>query len=218
MDENILSEVFDDVYRQEFSEFDDTPSHFFSLKHRKAVKGIFYPQAVTYKVKRGTPIKRRLLIALLVILLSAIGVAACAAVSRSFSFKEKGEFTVMTPVIDQNAPIMIDDYYYLPAVPEGFELYDQQRCLTSSSFYYKDGSGRVFFFSQSVKESFYVYYNSEGWFTEEIKINERPAVYFTEDGINGTIVWDNEDFILEIGGDLSKEELIALAESVKIEP
>ena len=63
-----------------------------------------------------------------------------------------------------------------------------------------------------------MYYNSEGWFTEEIKINERPAVYFTEDGIAGTIVWDNEDFILEIGGDLSKEELIALAESVKIEP
>lgn len=218
MNENILAEVFEDIYRQEFSEFDNTPRHFFSLRHRRAVKGILYPQAAVYTAKRGIPIKKRLLIALLVILLSAIGVAACAAVGRSFSFKEKGEFTVMTPVIDQNAPVMIDDYYYLPAVPEGFELYDQERCLTSSSFYYKDGSERCFFFSQSVKENFFVYYDSEGWFTEEIKINERPAVYFTEDGINGTIVWDNEDFILEIGGDLSKEELIALAESVKIEP
>ena len=218
MNENILAEVFEDIYRQEFSEFDDATRHFFSLRHRKAVKGILYPKAAVYTAKRGIPIKKRLLIALLVILLSAIGVAACAAVGRSFSFKEKGEFTVMTPVIDQNAPVMIDDYYYLPAVPEGFELYDQERCLTSSSFYYKDGSERCFFFSQSVKENFFVYYDSEGWFTEEIKISERPAVYFTEDGINGTIVWDNEDFILEIGGDLSKEELIALAESVKIEP
>ena len=218
MDENILSEVFDDVYRQEFSEFDDTPSHFFSLKHRKAVKGIFYPQAVTYKVKRGTPIKRRLLIALLVILLSAIGVAAGAAVSRSFSFKENGEFTVMTPVIDQNAPVMIDDYYYLPQIPRGFELYDQERSLTSSSFYYKDSSERFFFFSQSVKENFNVYYNSEDWITKEINISERPAVYFTEDGIAGTIVWDNEDCILEIGGDLPKDELVALAKSIKLEP
>lgn len=218
MNENILSEIFDEVYRQEFSEFESAPRHIFSLRHRKAVKGIFYPQPVTYTAKRRIPIKRRLLIALLVILLSAIGAAACAAVSRSFSFKEKGEFTVMTPVIDQNAPVMIDNYYYLPDIPRGFELYDQERCLTSSSFYYKDSSGRVFFFIQSVKESFNVYYNSEAWVTEEIKINERPAVYFTEDGIAGTIVWDNEDFILEIGGDLSKNELIALAESVKIEP
>ena len=135
MNENILSEIFEDIYRQEFSEFDDTPRHIFSFRHRKAVKGIFYPQTAVYAVKRGIPIKRRLLIALLVILLSMLGIAAGAAVSRGFLFKEKGEFTVMTPVTDQNAPVMIDDYYYLPQIPRGFELYDQQRSLTLSSFY-----------------------------------------------------------------------------------
>lgn len=218
MNENVLAEAFNAVYGEEFSEFAEPPKHLFSLRHRKAMKEILYPAAVPQAAaKRRIPLKKKLLIALLVILLSAIGVAAGAAVSRSFSFKESGEFTVMTPVTDLNAPVMIDDYYYLPQIPRGFELYDQQRCLTSSSFYYMDSSGRVFFFIQSVKENFNVYYNSEDWITEEIKINERPAVYFTEDGIAGTIVWDNEDCILEIGGDLSKDELIALAESVKIE-
>ena len=161
MDGYTLSEVFDAVYKDEFSEFDSAQRHFFSLRHRRAMEELFYPRtAATYKTSRRVSLRKRVIIVLLVILLSMIGIVAGAAVSRSFKFKERSEFTVVTAEIDQNAPIMIDDYYYLPAVPEGFELYDQERCLTSSSFYYKDGSERVFFFSQSVKESFYVYYNS----------------------------------------------------------
>ena len=218
MDENILSEVFDDVYRQEFSEFDNTPRHFFSLRHRKAVKGMLYPQAETYTASRRIPIKKRLLIALLVILLSAIGLAAGAAVSRSFLFKERNEFTFMTAAVDQNAPSMFDNYYYLPDVPQGSELYNQQRGLTNAYSAYKDGFGRFFFIGQTAKDCFEVIYETDGWFIEEIKVNERPAVYFTEDGLNGTVIWDNEDCILEVGGELSKDELIALAESVELEP
>lgn len=218
MNENILSEIFDDVYSQEFSEFDDTPKHIFSFRHRKAVKDILYSNAIqTHTPKRRISVKKRLLIVLLVILLSAIGIAACAEVSRSFLFKERDGVTVMTAAIDQNAPIMIDDYYYLPEVPQGFEMCFQYRSLTTSFFDYGDSSGRFFFFGQSVKENFNMYYNSEECSIEEIKINERPAVYFTEDGA-GTIIWDNEDCILEVGGDFPKDELIALAESVKIEP
>lgn len=213
-----LSEVFDAVYKDEFSEFDKSQRHFFSLRHRRAMEEIFYPRAAaTYKTSRKVSLRKRVFIALLVILLSMIGIVAGAAVSQSFKFKERSEFTVVTAEIDQNAPIMIDDYYYLPEVPQGFELFFQDRSLTSSIFEYNDISGHIFFFGQSVKDGYYVYYESEEWFTEELKINERPAIYFTQDGIDGTIVWDNEDYILMIGGQLPKDELIALAESVEIE-
>ena len=218
MDGYTLSEVFDAVYKDEFSEFDKSQRHFFSLRHHRAMEELFYPRAAAaYKTSRKISLRKRVLIALLVILLSMIGIVAGAAVSQSFKFKERSEFTVVTAEIDQNAPIMIDDYYYLPEVPQGFELFFQDRSLTSSIFEYNDISGHIFFFAQSVKEQFYAYYISDDWITEELKINERPAIYFTQDGIDGTVIWDNEDYILKIGGQLPKDELIALAESVEIE-
>ncbi len=52
-----------------------------------------------------------------------------------------------------------------------------------------------------------------------MNINGNYGLYLDIGGENrehGDLVWDNGDYILEIAGDLSKSELVNLAQSAKV--
>lgn len=216
MDAQMLAEVFDTVYLREFSEFDSAPRHFFSLRHRRKMKKILYPNTVyDGAAKRRAPLKKRLLIALLVIILSLIGIVAGAQISKSFAFEDIGGNTYLFAVNDKNAPSEIVTPYRLPTVPDGFELlYDEPDPYNVLVSYFDFTAERSLFLFQSVKNGFSIEYDEERFYFEETKINGRPAYFLCFYDGGGTIVWDNEDYILEVGGDFSKDELIAFAESV----
>lgn len=217
MNAQTLAEVFDAVYLREFSEFDAAPKHFFSFKHRRAMKKILFPQGVSsFTTNRRLPIKKRIIIVMLVILLSLLGIAAGAQISRGFAFDEIGGHTYLFAVNDKNAPETIETQYHLPTVPEGFEpIYEDIGEYNIFIQYHNDTSEIAFFFNQSVKNGFSVDLKDLTGDLEEIKINERPAYYFACGDIFGAIVWNNKDYILEVGGYFTKDELIALAESVE---
>ena len=215
MNEYTLAEVFEAVYKQEFAEFDDPPKHFFSLRHRRAMREILRT-APTPAAKRKLPLKKKLLIALLVILLSMIGIAAGAQISRSFAFDEIGGKTYLFAVNDKNAPTEISTLYHLPTVPDGFELLSEN-LGTYNVFitYFERSAERSLFLYQNVKNGCYFEYDEEKSYLEETKINGDPAYYLCLYDNGGVIIWDNKDYILEVGGDFSKDELISFAESVE---
>ena len=212
-----LSEVFDTVYEEEFSEFYGPTNHFFSFRHRKAMKNILYPHTVSpFTAKHKIPLKRRAVIAMIIILLSILGIAACAVISRSFAFEERRGRTALYAVNDKNAPITIETLYHLPIVPDGFEPFYEN--LGSYDFfveYFDASADRVLFFSQGVKNGFSIA-NVDIGHIEETHINGSPAYYYCYDTNGGVIVWDNKDYILEVGGNFTKNELIEFAESVEL--
>ena len=217
MNAQTLAEVFDTVYLQELSEFDSAPRHFFSLRHRRQMKKILYPNTVYEGMaKRGAPLKKRLLIALLVIILSLIGIVAGAQISKSFAFDEIGGHTYLFAVNDKNAPATIDALYHLPTVPAEFETLYESLGTYNVLVMYIDADGRSFFFDQSVKNGFSIEYDEEQSCFEEIKIGGNFAYYICLYDKGGMVVWDNEDYILEVGGNFTKDELIAFAESVEL--
>ena len=218
MNAQMLAEVFDTVYLQELSEFDSAPRHFFSLRHRRQMKKILYPNTVyAGMTKREAPLKKRLLIALLVIILSLLGIVAGAQISKSFAFDEIGGHTYLFAVNDKNAPTTIDTLYHLPTVPDGFELsYEESGKYNIFIQYCDEVFERVVFFDQSVKNGFSVGLENLTGEPEEIKINGSPAYYLVYGNDLGIVVWDNGDYILEVGGYLTKNELIAFAESVEL--
>lgn len=217
MNAQTLAEVFDTVYLQEFSEFDGAPRHFFSLRHRRAMKKILYPNTVyAGMATRRVPLKKRLLIILLVIILSLIGIAAGAQISRGFAFDEIGGHTYLFAVNDKNAPATIETIYHLPAVPDGFELfYEDYGPYNVFVDHFDRSAERSLFFDQSVKNGFNIEYDEEKSYFEEIKIGGNFAYYICLYDRGGIIVWDNKDYIFEVGGDFTKDELIAFAESVE---
>lgn len=217
MNDYTLVEVFETVYRQEFSEFDNPPKHFFSLRHRKAMKKILYPYNVsTPTVNRSIPLKKRVIIALLVILLSALGITTVAAISRGFTRKEHRDNTELFTVNAENAPKIIESVYYLPEIPEEYELYEtvsDNWSVSTSYMNYDTNRGMVLF--QTVKEGYIGHFDNEHHAFEEVDVNGHYGLYLF-DSNGGLIVWDNGDYVLEISGDFNKDELLNLAKSAKV--
>lgn len=217
MNDYTLSEVFDTVYGQEFSEFVNPPKHFFSRRHRKAMKEILYPPTVSIPAaNRKVTLKNRVIIALLVILLSALGITAGAAISRGFTRKENRDNTELFAVNAENAPKTIEYVYYLPSIPDGYKLYEQNSDSDWVHSSYIDlTSRRTITLDQDIKEGYNIHFDNERNIIEKMEVKGKYALYYEDNGF-GTIVWDNEDYVLKISGHFTKDELIAFAENVEI--
>ena len=79
-------------------------------------------------------------------------------------------------------------------------------------------TNETFDLTQHVKKSYSSNFNTEHKDLNEVDINGHTGLYidFSENEFNSSIlVWDNGDYIIEIGGDLSKDVLVNLAKSAK---
>ncbi len=221
MNDYTLAEVFNTVYSEEFSEFDNPPRHFFSRRHRKAMKEILYPQTTsTFTAKRKMPLKKRVIIMLIVILLSAFGITAGAAISRGFTRKEHRDNTELFAVNAENAPKTIEYVYYLPKIPEGYVLSEKTNDQWHEITIYTNSiTKRNIVIHQTVKEGYKTHLDNEHSILEDIYVNGHTGLYFFSkeyDDVWSEVIWDNNDYVLELSGDFDKNALIDLAESLKI--
>ncbi len=217
MNDYTLAEVFNIVYSREFAKFDNPPKHHFSRRHRKAMREILYPRSKSFAADNcHIPLKKRVLVVLMLILLSAFGIAAGAAAIRGFARQEYRDHTELFQVNADNCPKTIEDVYYLPVIPKEYELYKQIFDSGWVNLSYIDYStNKTLLFDQYVKDVFHIGFDNERGNLEEISVNGKYALYYNG-GSLGIIIWDNEDYIMQISGDFSEDELIALAGSVEI--
>ena len=235
--ENLLDEALTEYYTKEFSIYSTVPEHKFSLKHRIAMKKIFkrykrntlqlrstaVPSAV-YDVSerkfRLTP--KRLLVLLIIILLAAL--AGCSIVyftSQGFRREIHSDNTELFAVNLENCPTAIGEKYFLPEIPEGFEVLQ----TTSSPFneyisYINKQTGQTIAFIQYVKSEFdSIHFNTEKGELVEVEINGQYGLLIDlsdEENTFFNVIWDNVDYILEISGNLPKNKLLNLAQSAEI--
>lgn len=72
---------------------------------------------------------------------------------------------------------------------------------------------------QTVKEGYKSHIDNEHSVLENIYFDGHTGFYFTgkeHDDVWGGIIWDNDDYILEILGDFNKNQLIEFAKTLKI--
>lgn len=77
MYEYTLSEVFEELHRREFAEFDKPKGHIFSLSHRRAMKRILSPDQPGQSGLRYMPAPKRVAVILLLIFLAILTATAC---------------------------------------------------------------------------------------------------------------------------------------------
>lgn len=236
MSENILEEIVAESYRHEYEQFDNAPEHNFSLKHRFAMKRIFARYARNVKKtkqnenktiyeardnSRCLSIKQRLIVAVLIVFLMTMLVGwVIVYVSQNFSGTVHQQYTQLMAVNTDNCPQTIEYKYFLPEIPEGFAVVE----TTSSPFiehtvYYNSSTNQTIDIMQWVKTSFRSNYNTEHDNLEEIEINGHAGLYidFSNDELySSLLVWDNDDYIIEISGDLPKKSIINLAKSTEV--
>ena len=223
MSEYVFDTILQEWAESEWEGYADAPEFKTSKMHDRAMKRIFKIYAKNTRhlrseseIRRTTTVQRRILVALLVIILAVItGFTAAYFISHSFSGKVYNEYTELFPVDVENCPEYIEVKYYLPEVPEGFDLLE----IDSTPFYehisYENKkTGQTIVFEQWTKPEFdSVRFNTEKGELNEVEINGYFGVCLElNDEPNYTeIIWDNGDYILHIAGSLPKNELLNLA-------
>ena len=234
MSEQKLNDVLMESYRDEFEEFDNVPEHKFSLKHGLAMKRIFKlyeknTECYRKETMQNTPAKPKVkftrktaLVLVMIIFLGAfLGCTAVYYISHNFYGEVHKEYTRIHPIYTENCPTRIEEEYYLPDIPEGFVLLEEDSSPFSSfTLYMNEATNQTIVFNQIVKSAFgTVHLNTEHHDLEEIKINGNYGILldFSDDTQNsGLVMWDNGDYILEVSADMNKNDVINLAESAKI--
>lgn len=212
-----MEQVMEEVYRLDYAEFDNAPRHFFSRRHRKAMNEIFYPNTTPrYTPSRNIPLKRRVLFAVMVVILLSLGIAAGASMAWGFTRKEHRDNTELFAVNVENAPKTIEYVYYLPDIPEGYVLNEQFSDSRWVCMNYIDPlTNKTITFEQHVKDDFHTHLDNERHEIEELDIDGKYAVYLDSENF-GIIIWDNEDYVLEISGFFTKAEIVKLAKNAKV--
>ena len=201
-----MDELISGYFEKQSAEADEVPLPKFSFRHRLTMKRIFklfeHNKAMSDINAEDTcenvlghkqlSFRKRLII--------AVAIIVCLAVMTGF---------------------VIEKEYSLSVVPEGFEMYDVSATSTDITVMYcNPDTEQVLVFGQTVKSEFNPHINTEGYDLQETKVNSCNAIYIeyiNAYGVSSTVIWDNEDYILELFGNFDNNELRDLAISNEID-
>lgn len=99
-------------------------------------------------------------------------------------------------------------------VPEGFTKTDEKKLSLSYFCEYKNNNGELFTFEQSKNNGSLLNIDTENTETEKMYINKYEAIFFENKGFN-TIIFSDDKYGFVITGNISKTELIQVAESIE---
>lgn len=232
MSESILRAVLEESAQLEWDRYDNMPEHIFSKKHERSMKRIFklfeknrckFESHLLSKPNHNFSFTKKTVLGLVTIIFLA-ALAGCAVmyfVSNSFRGKVNNDNTELFVINTENCPSTIEDIYYLSDLSDNFEVLS----TNSTPFfehisYLNKVTNQSISFNQWVKTEYgSSHYDTESQNFEEIKVNEHYGLclaYSSQDYNYTNIVWDNGDYILELYGETSKNELYDLAKTAKV--
>ena len=231
MNEEIFREILARVEECEFAEYDNAPEHKFSLKHRIAMKRIFarYERSVR-KIQKKEPVKpqqadeyksklsmkqRLLLVTIVIILMTFLVGWVVVFVSDRFHGTVYRDNTQLTAANLENCPQKIESKYALANIPEGFEMIETNSSIMHVyTLYMNQSTNQTIALRQWVKSKFKPHYNTEHYVIEEVNANGLTGLCVDFSDVENSrtlVVWDNDDYILEILADLDKDSVINLS-------
>lgn len=196
------------------------PDHKFSRKFERKMKRL-----IRYGCNEPTHYHKitvkRLFVCITVALVAAVvmafSVGAVRDFFKNFFMEVFGTHTMVQTFSDNiNAPTSIEDVYTIE-VPNGFDIVYKDEIFEWSTFicyeYSKDNY--YIFFTQYLKSEYNVNINTENRPLNYIEINGNDG-YIVDLGNNEYYIsWDNGDYIFDITGNIGKNALIDIANSVQ---
>lgn len=231
MSETLFKEILGEFVKRNYAEFYNAPEHKFSLKHRLAMKQILarYERNVhklrknektdtslTNIYKPHTNLKQRLIIVTVIVILMTLLVGwAVIFVSGNFRGTVYKDRTQLFAVDLKNSPQTIEYKYALVSVPEGFEMTKTDLSpIHVYTLYTNNSTKQTITLHQWVKSIYESNYNTENNRLENMIIDGCSGLcidFSDEKHKSSLVVWDNGDYIIEIIGDLAKEDIMNLS-------
>ena len=111
-------------------------------------------------------------------------------------------------------PKAIESKYGITKGIDGYEvIYEEQHENNRALDYSKDNI--IVSFEQRVVDGFTGYYNTEDAAIEHIDINGHDAMGWLDNNKYYHLIWNNGEYVIELGSNIGKDELIEIAKSVQ---
>lgn len=215
-----FSQILEQVCLEEYTAPDNAPVHHFSFRHRRNMRRILAMPFSCPEPARKLKLNRRTLCILIAaIFLALLTVSGAAYYISTFIMKEHRDNTQLFAFDIAGAPETIEQEYYLSVLPEGYKEVGHivNDCISYIKYQNSDETDEIILY-QNVKKYFNGHYNTEGCFFEEVKIGEYSGVYIDwgKEGVDyGSVIWADDDYVLELYGNLTKDELLYWANGTK---
>lgn len=183
-----------------------------SEKHDMAMRTIVYGKADT---KRTWTPKMKRIIAILIA--AALILTSCAVIFRNEIREIIEEFSVELTFSGNGGGVKaIEKVYELGYLPEGYSLSSENIEPLGVNYQFKNENGDLILFEQHILDGNILVMNSEGGYSQIIKIEEYDVYYrFTYEYYN--YVWSNDkySFLLVSNQELSNEEIELIIKGIK---
>ena len=218
MNEYSLKDILEEVHVMEFSQYDNSLKHRFSLRHRRNMKRILALEYAEPQYSGKLKLNRRTACVIaVVVFLAVVSITAVAGVV-SFIVKKHSDNTELFATNFEGCPDTIEDFYYLSGISENYVLQESNiTVLIAADYLYLDSqTGKKIVFEQYVKCLYNQHFdNQHNNDLVSIDFDGHEAYYKGTDRYS-VFVWDNGDYIFSISGNLTKTEIIDLARTLKI--
>lgn len=188
---------------------DDIPKHKFSKKHEEKMKELFEPDTKVQKHRLSKKTIKILLIAAILLGLATTVFAIPA--SREFiiqKFSNHSEYNVLDTENAEEVESLKLNY-----IPEGFVKTEE---YNSENYFIAVYDNLDEYFSvKKYTIDTNVNYDTEKSNYEIIKINGIDAVFYKSDNNLGGIIFNNSKYLFVVNGNISKEELVKIAQNVE---
>lgn len=188
---------------------DIIPQAVCSKKHEKWKKKLFNKMRDNYYHRFTTKTVKVMLVAavLFALLLTAFVIPS----SREFMIEKFDKYSVFQITKDnKNSP---NGKITVGYIPDGFELVEEFE--SDNQIMYKFANGEKYIMISKKASTTMINFDTESSKTEEIIIDNTKYIYNNDGKGSIILIWIRNDFIYNINGNISKEEIIKIAKTVE---
>ena len=220
MNEDNYRKAIDAALTPEYNKmlYSPTEEHVFSPKFEKRMNKLIKRRKKPYYKMINTAGKRVAVIVGFFVIVSFSTIMSVDALREAFknffvSFFEK--FSIVRSSDESSSPDSIETIYAITSGLDKYTISFQEQDVISNDTVYEDEDGHTIDFCQYVKSAYDTMINAENAVIETIEINGKEAMIYRDNHNYYIIIWDIGDYIITINSNISKDELISIADSVQ---
>lgn len=201
-------ELYNEAMVEAYKPLEQEKEHQFSRKFERKMSSLIRRQKKPYYFAISTPRRR---VAVVAALIAILMLTACSIPPvRDFVVKVYKEFS--TIIFNTDADNTDDVFEKVNiSIPEGYAVEE----LSSFPYFIEMKNGiNTISFEQSPLLNGQINVDTENTTYENVVINGQNGIYYENKGYN-TFVWSDKHYCFVLSGDIGKEELLKIAETVK---
>lgn len=190
----------------------EIPEHTFSKEHNEKMKPLLSNELINYKPKLSKKTLKFILIAAIILSLAITVFATAKPAFEKYSLKkysDHSEYEILSKKKETQEVKSLTVNY----IPEGFEKTEEENNINNIVYIYRNNDKYFYIGKYTLDTS--VGYNTEKYEEELIKIDNKEYIYYKVGNNMQGVLFNNGEYIYEIDGNISKEELVDIAQNIE---